>query len=488
MYPLDVVHDDLTDAHLTEVLPRDERVHQQPELRPGDTLGNFRVMRIIQSGGFGSVYEAQDTRTGEIMALKLLHARYLRSSWMKRFEHEARILTELGHPNIVEMRELGTLADGRPYIAMELLEGRDLCTAIEEDGRLTLEQVIPIIEPLCSALRTAHARGVIHRDLKTSNVFLARDGEASAADSDDAGSANTDFQRVVLLDFGIAKSLTMDGLTASGQVIGTPSCMAPEQLAGRPVDPRTDVYGLGTLLFTMLTGRLPFDSNAASAVRHALRTLGESPRVSHFVPVPRTVDDVVARAMHRERPRRFRTVDELMEALRELATGEQAPGHRIASSRSLLVMIDLSVAPELLENPDDALLDDLESIVPRLALAFDEAGFTLDAEAGNSAIFSLKLTGQDERAARQRGMHSVLAGLRDLGQRAGADHRIAVHALIDLDRGESAIEDEAARARGVMTERPIAVATTASAAAHLALELEPTDERDIYGITLANIE
>jgi len=447
------------------------------------------VMRIIQSGGFGSVYEARDIDTGESVAIKLLHARYLRSSWMKRFDHEARILTELGHPNIVEMREFGALSDGRPYIVMELLEGRDLCTAIEEDGRLTLEQVIPIVEPLCSALHTAHASGVIHRDLKTSNVFLVQKDDSSSGDSSGAGD---DIDRVVLLDFGIAKSLALDGLTASGQVIGTPSCMAPEQLAGGSVDPRTDVYGLGTLIFTMLTGRLPFDSNAARAVRQAIRTLGETPRVSHFVPVSRAVDDLVARAMHRERPRRFRTVDELMAALREVLANQAAPStaHQRVVDRpqpaNLLVMIDMVVDSAVMAEPDDDLLDDLESIVPRLALALDEVGFTLEAEAGNSAIFELSLPRdeQSERTARQRAVESVLEGLRDLRDRTGADSRIAIYALIDRDRGDNDLEDQAMRARAALTARPIATAVTAKAAAHLELSLELTDERDIYGLQL----
>jgi serine/threonine protein kinase len=159
-----------------------------------------------------------------------------------RFLREAEVMVRVRHPNVVELVSWGTVDDGRPYLAMEFLTGTDLARVLAEHGRLPLPRVLAILEPTCAALAAAHAQAIVHRDLKASNVFLARAADGS--------------ERVVLIDFGIAKLAAPDAaeLTTSRQLVGTPVTMAPEQIAGGAVDARTDVYGLGVMTFHLLTG------------------------------------------------------------------------------------------------------------------------------------------------------------------------------------------------------------------------------------------
>src|SRR6266478_5793915 len=166
---------------------------------------------------------------------------------VERFVREARVVNRIRHPNIVDIYEFGELDDKRPYFVMELLEGTSLASIVERRGRLSPAQALSYLEPVCDALRAAHAAGVVHRDLKASNVAVVKEGDPP---------------RVKLLDFGIAKLVRTApgerGLTAVGQRIGTPYAMAPEQIRGGAIDARVDIYALGVLLYQLLTGRYPF--------------------------------------------------------------------------------------------------------------------------------------------------------------------------------------------------------------------------------------
>jgi serine/threonine-protein kinase len=213
---------------------------------PVVSIGRYRVERLIGNGGFAAVYEARDP-DGRRVAIKRLHGELaLRSHDILRFDREIRIIRGLRHPNVVEILDVGD--DQAPYFVMELLHGTDLSDHIARRGRLSLEETVEILAPVCSALSAAHQKGIVHRDLKASNVFLDR-------------------ERVVLLDFGVAKLLdgTALRLTRSHLIVGSPACMAPEQILNGPVDERTDVYGLGVLAYQMLTGALPFNRRPTSA-------------------------------------------------------------------------------------------------------------------------------------------------------------------------------------------------------------------------------
>src|SRR5215468_9927395 len=204
-------------------------------LQPGEQVDDWIIVRALGGGGFGAVYEVH------------LHATLVAApEIVARFHREATVIGRLRHPSIVELIAVG-VATGRPYLCMELLDGEDLAALIRRTGPMSGPQVLAVLEPVCAALAAAHELGVVHRDIKASNVMVCRG----------AGGA----RRVVLLDFGIAKlsdALAGD-LTASHQALGTPSCMAPEQVHGRAVDARCDVYGLGTLAYFLLTGHMPFE-------------------------------------------------------------------------------------------------------------------------------------------------------------------------------------------------------------------------------------
>ncbi len=218
----------------------------------GDLVdGKYRLLRVIGEGGWGIVFEGENARTLKRVAIKILRARPdLTADIRTRFEREAQAAGRIGSDHIVEVFDLGTVADGSHYMVMELLSGEDLATRLRSQGALDPTSAARIVLQLLEGLAAAHEAGIMHRDLKPENLFLVptRSGE--------------DF--VKILDFGISKftSPGMTSATMTGAVLGSPFYMAPEQARGlKNVDPRTDLYSVGTLLFECVTGRVPFDGD-----------------------------------------------------------------------------------------------------------------------------------------------------------------------------------------------------------------------------------
>src|SRR5262249_54158033 len=263
------------------------------------------------SGGCGTVY-AGEAADGAPVAIKVLHRELLeRRDALARFEREILTTQRLRHSALVQIFAHGALADGRPYFVMERLTGQGLEAHLAAATRLPPEGALTILTPVCEALALAHEAGVIHRDIKASNVFVC-----------DAARGG----RVVLLDFGVAKLLLPDeaGLTTSRQTLGTPGCMAPEQIRGGAIDARTDVYALGVLLYHMVTGEIPF----AQAVGAGEPTLLEHMHVRAGRPLPsarvevsRELDAVVTTAMSIEPESRYPSAQAFLEALRAATTG-----------------------------------------------------------------------------------------------------------------------------------------------------------------------
>lgn len=282
-----------------------------PGLERGARLGEYVVQARISQGGHGAVYEAEHRLLGRRAAIKILH-RHLSDSeeMVARFAREARVVNQIRHPAIVDIYDLGSTPDGRPYCVMEFLPGRSLSAVLADSGRLEARAAVAILEQVCGALAAAHAAGVVHRDVKASNVMV--DG--------------LDPPRVKLLDFGIAKltGAGAAGLTRAGERLGTQSYMSPEQLSCLPVDGRTDVYAAGVLLFQLLTGRLPYVSADPAEVER-LHLQAPPPRPSHLAPVPPAFDAVVARCLAKDPGDRYASADELAAALRE-AAGASTPG------------------------------------------------------------------------------------------------------------------------------------------------------------------
>jgi serine/threonine-protein kinase len=321
---------------------------------------------------------------------------------------------KLAHPALATVFGAGRLADGRPWYAMELLEGRDLAAVLLDRGALPPEEAYALLEPLAGALATAHARGVIHRDVKAQNVFV------------------TDAGRVVLLDFGVAK-LTDPGeasLSVSGMAIGTPSCMAPEQSAGGAVDARTDVYALGVLAYHLLAGELPF-ADASPAIMRQLHRWARRPRPGSRVRLSPELDAVIVRAMARAPEQRFASAEEFLAAYKEaLATGESAAAAVCGPS--------LAVHLEVHEDGDGcADLAVLEAALPMAIEGFAGQGFVIAAELGNAAVMVRACAEPgptpDERRAAIELARALSQQVRERGHGA-----LALRVYLDVQRAELA--------------------------------------------------
>ncbi len=287
----------------------------------GTTLGGrYLVRRLVGEGGMGRVYEAEHLEIGKRVGLKILHPAYSRTpEVVERFRREARAASKVGHPHIVNVTDSGTTADGSFFFVMEFVEGVELGLVIYKEGPMQTTRMLVITEQVCQALQAAHDAGVIHRDLKPENILLVgKKGE-------------TDYVKV--LDFGIAKSSDVEEpqtsgrrLTRPGVAMGTPEYMAPEQAAGKPADPRSDIYAVGSIMYEMLTGTPPYDGDNVMEVLH--KKANESPRpLSELRPeIPPVIEALIERAMAREPAQRPQTMAILAADIRRLleAMGAQA--------------------------------------------------------------------------------------------------------------------------------------------------------------------
>lgn len=230
-------------------------VAREPDtLQPGAKAGPWIVERELGRGGMGAVYGVVHEEIGKRAALKVMHSRLVTGSSAERILLEAKVVNQVGHPNIVDIFETGTLEDGRPYIVMERLEGVPLSVRADE-GKLLPDQVIGILLQVCDALIAAHAANIVHRDLKLDNVFLIDNPESPTQ------------PRVKLLDWGIAKVISNDTRhTIEGQLVGTPQYLAPEQARGGAVSPQTDVYSLGVMAYELFLEQLPFEAETSAEI------------------------------------------------------------------------------------------------------------------------------------------------------------------------------------------------------------------------------
>lgn len=287
-------------------------------LTPREIIGaKYRVIRLLGRGGSGRVYEAENTWTGRRVALKLLNPpdEVSCSDALPRFRQEAQAASRMHHPNIVDVLDMGidpTLR--RPFIVQEFLEGRDLATVMSVEGALSVETSRAVILPVMRALAYAHARGVIHRDVKPDNIFLARTpvGEVPK-----------------VIDFGIAKLTPRDSdapCTRAGLVLGTPGYMSPEQIRGDgALDARSDVWSVGVVLYEMLSGESPF---AATSTTLLLATILRDPPRPLRDAAPALARDlcaVVMKALAREPSDRWPTMDALADAFDAATRAEPAP-------------------------------------------------------------------------------------------------------------------------------------------------------------------
>jgi len=302
-------------------------------LAPGSRLGTYEIVALLGAGGMGEVYRARDVRLGREVALKVLGAATAADpDRLERLEREARAAAGLNHPNIVTLHSVEDDGDVR-FLTMELVDGRSLADSIVPGGMPVL-RVLEIGIALADALAATHARGLVHRDLKPSNVMLTRDG------------------RPKVLDFGLAHVATgeitgeVTRLTSAGQVVGTPSAMAPEQVRGAPLDGRADLFALGVLLYEMSTGRLPFRGTTAADVTSSILRDTPTDAVLLRSDLPPALSRLLTRCLEKDPERRIQTAKDVrneLEALRRAL--ESGSGSAAAAARSREVTPSIAVLP-----------------------------------------------------------------------------------------------------------------------------------------------
>jgi eukaryotic-like serine/threonine-protein kinase len=259
--------------------------------------GKYRFISVLGEGGMGTVFEAENILLGRSVAVKVLHPQQARKTVaVKRFHQEARAAGKIGHPNICEVYDLGTLEDGAPFLVMEKLVGVTLADRIGQDGGLPFEECIDVVNQVLSGLVAAHDKGIVHRDIKPENVFLTQRAGCPPL--------------VKLLDFGVSKMIAPDAeeldLTRTGMVMGTPFYMSPEQARGdRNLDARVDLWACGVILYEALTGRRPFIAANYNALLLQILTATPRPARELRPQMPEGFDAVLDRAMARAREQRY---------------------------------------------------------------------------------------------------------------------------------------------------------------------------------------
>jgi serine/threonine-protein kinase len=328
---------------MADTLSPDGEPSLEADGKVGTVLGSYRLVKLLGEGGMGRVYLAEHTRLGRRVALKLLRPEYaMNPSAVKRFFGEARSVNQINHEHIVEITDFIEDEGTEKYYIMELLNGSDLGD-LQTAGVLSMERTLNIAKQVADALAAVHDAGIVHRDLKPDNIYLI----------ERAGQADW----VKLLDFGVAKLMDSDGnslgQTKTGAIIGTPLYMSPEQVGGKPVDYRTDIYAFGVILYEMASGRKPFGAKNVGEL--VIKHLTEPPPdllslkgVPHQI--PRDLAYLIHQCLEKEAEKRPQSMREIHQRLSDMMEGKpsSAPRPRPARSgsrRGLVIgMVSLGVA------------------------------------------------------------------------------------------------------------------------------------------------
>lgn len=283
--------------------------------------GRYAVLERVGSGGMAEVYRARDDLLGREVAIKVLHEHFSKDrSFVERFRREAQAAANLNHPNIVSLYDYGS-SDDTYFIVMEFIEGRSLSDIIDAEGPLLPERAAEIAADVASALERAHSNGLVHRDVKPSNIMITDSGQTKVT------------------DFGIARALGGDGeqtMTQTGMVIGTASYLSPEQAQGHPVDGRSDVYALGVVLYEMLTGRPPFGGETPLAIAYKhVRETAEAPSTGNR-DVPHGLDSITMKALAKNPDNRYASAAEMDSDLRRYLSGQQVHATPILADETMV--------------------------------------------------------------------------------------------------------------------------------------------------------
>ncbi len=274
------------------------------ELSIGSTFADrYQVIEELGLGGMGRVYKVLDKTVDEKVALKLLNPDIAaQEQTIERFRNELKLARKISHRHVCRMYDLSE-AEGMPFITMEYISGEDLKSLIKRAGQISVGKAINLTEQICEGLVEAHRLGVVHRDLKPQNIMVDMEGNAK------------------ITDFGIARSTKTKGLTGTGIIIGTPEYMSPEQVEGKPVDQRSDLYSLGIILYELVTGKLPFegDTPLSVAIKHKI----EEPRAPQEINalIPKDLNRVILKCMAKDKKERFQNAKELLSDLKKIEEG-----------------------------------------------------------------------------------------------------------------------------------------------------------------------
>jgi serine/threonine protein kinase len=259
--------------------------------------GRYQVLKELGRGGMGIVFQAYDKHLQEQVAIKILSPMLSNDpDALERLKREVSAARRITHPNVIRIHDIAE-ANGLQYVSMEYFGGTNLKEYIKQSGGLSVMEAFNIASQICDGLQAAHSQGVIHRDLKSQNIIL--------------NSAT----QVKIIDFGLAHTQQMQGLTATGLIMGTPEYMAPEQVAGKKVDERADIYSLGIILYELFTGRVPF--TGPSAISVGFQQIKDSPEAPSSVnpQISRSLEQVILKALEKEPMKRYADVSELKNAL-----------------------------------------------------------------------------------------------------------------------------------------------------------------------------
>jgi len=295
------------------------------ELTTGSTFaGRYQIIEELGHGGMGRVYKVFDTDIKEKIALKLLRPEIaLDKETVERFSNELKLARKISHRNVCRMFDLGK-AEGTTFITMEFVPGEDLKKFIRKSGQLGAGRAVSIAKQVCEGLMEAHHLGVIHRDLKPQNIMVDEDGNAR------------------IMDFGIARSLRGKGITGAGVMIGTPEYMSPEQVEGKEVDQRSDIYSLGIILYEMLTGRVPFEGDTPFTI--GVKHKSETPRDPRELnaQIPQDLGRLVLHCLEKDKAKRYQSAGELHADLEKTEKGLPTT-ERVISKRKPFTSREITV-------------------------------------------------------------------------------------------------------------------------------------------------
>src|SRR6266436_3465382 len=431
--------------------------------------GRYEILQLLGRGGMGAVYKARDTELDRIVALKLIRPELARNpEILRRFKQELILARQVTHKNVIRIFDLGQ-SDGIKFITMDFVEGRDLRALLVERGKFPGEEASRLMLQICRALEAAHAEGVIHRDLKPQNIMVTGDG------------------RVYVMDFGIARSAHLPGMTQTGALIGTPEYMSPEQARGEKLRERSDLFSLGVIFYELLTGKSPYPADAPLGSLWKRLQDKAKPPAEIDATVPKALNDIVMSALEIEPENRLSSAREMAQQL-EIWLGPSAGSSTIflpasrtpaywkwASAALGVLLVGAVVAfrlwgpskPALAHAPVSVLVADFtnstgesifdETLEPPLGVALEDASFISSFNRGQAKRIGAQIqpgsTAMEETIARlvgnREGINYIVAGLI---AKKGSGYEIRARAL-QTSTGKIVMQadEEASDKKGVLT-------------------------------------